>query len=46
MIAGGLGWGGLKVNISLLVLSEIVKIGSLIYLIKSQPAINKSAESE
>ncbi len=38
--------GRIKSKYLFLVLSEIAKIGSLIYLIKSQPAINKSAESE
>ncbi|WP_263069857.1 hypothetical protein [Enterobacter huaxiensis] len=46
MIVSGLGWSGLTINISILVFSEILKIGSLIYVIKKQPATNITSESK
>ncbi|MHC9003207.1 hypothetical protein [Enterobacter adelaidei] len=40
VIANRFEWSGLTVNISLLVISELLKIGSLIFVIKKQPALN------
>lgn len=44
VVVGGLGMTGATVNISMIVLSEILKIGSLIYVLKKQPATKNMPE--